>query len=214
VNVEEVVFEVTELLRVPVLVLALAALVVVTAEVGVLAAEALRRRRRALGRLDRVLDEATAALAAGDRLGAAYLVRQAASDRAMADVLQGVVEAHGRPGRDERVAKLIAEFDLRALRRLERPRVLVRLGPALGLMGTLIPLSPALSGLASGDVAELTENLRVAFGVTVVGLLVGALAFGVSLVRDRLCAQDLSDLEYAAARLAAVPVARPQAVAA
>jgi biopolymer transport protein ExbB/TolQ len=132
----------------------------------------------------------------------------------MADALQGVVDAHGRPARDDRVAKLLAEFDLRSLRRLERTRVLVRMGPALGLMGTLIPLSPALSGLAGGDVAELTENLRVAFGVTVVGLLVGALAFGISLIRDRLYAQDHSDLEYVAARLAAVPVARPHAVAA
>ena len=39
-----------------------------------------------------------------------------------------------------------------SLRRLERTRLLVRAGPALGLMGTLIPLSPALSGLAGGDV--------------------------------------------------------------
>ena len=30
--------------------------------------------------------------------------------------------------------------------------MLVRAGPALGLMGTLIPLSPALTGLARGDV--------------------------------------------------------------
>ena len=79
--------------------------------------------------------------------------------------------------------------------------MLVRFGPALGLMGTLIPLSPALEGLARGDVAQLSENLRVAFSVTVLGLLVGALAFSISLVRDRLYAQDLSDLEYVVAAL-------------
>ena len=45
----------------------------------------------------------------------------------------------------------------------------------------------------------LTENLRVAFSVTVLGLLIGAVAFGISLVRDRLYGQDLSDLEYLAA---------------
>ena len=33
------------------------------------------------------------------------------------------------------------------------------------------------------------------------GLLVGAIAFGISLVRDRLYAQDLSDLEFVAAVL-------------
>ena len=77
----------------------------------------------------------------------------------------------------------------------------MRVGPSLGLMGTLIPLSPALSGLARGDVARLTDNLRVAFSITVLGLLVGAVAFGISLVRDRLYAQDLSDLEFVAALL-------------
>ena len=79
--------------------------------------------------------------------------------------------------------------------------MLVRFGPALGLMGTLIPLSPALDGLAKGDVQQLSENLRVAFSVTVLGLLIGAVAFSISLVRDRLYAQDLSDLEYVAAAL-------------
>jgi biopolymer transport protein ExbB/TolQ len=76
------------------------------------------------------------------------------------------------------------------------------MGPALGLMGTLIPLSPALAGLADGNVTELTDNLRVAFGVTVAGLLTGAIAFGVSLIRDRIYAQDFSDVEFAAANLA------------
>ena len=43
----------------------------------------------------------------------------------------------------------------------------------------------------------------MAFGITVVGLLVGAIAFAVSLIRDRLYAQDYSDVEHMAARLAA-----------
>jgi biopolymer transport protein ExbB/TolQ len=68
-------------------------------------------------------------------------------------------------------------------------------------MGTLIPLSPALEGLAKGNVRLLSDNLRVAFSVTVVGLLIGAVAFAISLVRDRMYAQDLSDLEYVATTL-------------
>jgi hypothetical protein len=70
-------------------------------------------------------------------------------------------------------------------------------------MGTLIPLTPALSGLAKGNVSELTSNLEVAFSVTVTGLLVGAIAFAISLVRDRLYGQDYSDVEYVAATLSA-----------
>jgi biopolymer transport protein ExbB/TolQ len=41
----------------------------------------------------------------------------------------------------------------------------------------------------------------VAFSVTVLGLFIGALAFALSLVRDRIYGQDFSDLEYAAAVL-------------
>ena len=119
----------------------------------------------------------------------------------MEEALAGVLEQVGRPDAETRIAKHLAEYDYRSLRRLERSRILVRMGPALGLMGTLIPLSPALAGLADGDVATLTENLRIAFGVTVVGLLVGAIAFAISLIRDRLYAQDYSDVEFVAARL-------------
>jgi biopolymer transport protein ExbB/TolQ len=121
----------------------------------------------------------------------------------MEDVLAGIVEQYGRPQSEARIAKRLAEYDYRSLRRLERTRILVRMGPALGLMGTLIPLSPALAGLADGDVATLSENLRVAFSVTVAGLLIGAIAFAISLVRDRLYAQDYSDVEYVAASLTA-----------
>ncbi len=117
----------------------------------------------------------------------------------MADAL-AVIVAHARTARSEhRLNKALADFDFASQRRLGRTRVLVRAGPALGLMGTLIPLSPALTGLADGDTRTLSQDLRVAFSVTVVGLLIGAVAFGISLSRDRIYGQDLSDLEYVAA---------------
>jgi hypothetical protein len=120
----------------------------------------------------------------------------------MARSLAFMIEQWGRPQRSDHLAKGLADFDFRSLRRLERTRLLVRAGPALGLMGTLIPLSPALEGLANGDTEELSDNLRVAFSVTVIGLLIGAVAFAISLVRDRLYGQDLSDLEFVAATIA------------
>jgi biopolymer transport protein ExbB/TolQ len=83
-------------------------------------------------------------------------------------------------------------------------------------MGTLIPLSPALTGLANGNTSALSQDLRVAFSVTVVGLLIGAVAFGLSLTRDRMYGQDLSDLQYLAAVISdprAEPVPAPPAQA-
>jgi biopolymer transport protein ExbB/TolQ len=200
-SVEDILFDVAEALRVPVLVLALAAGVVVLIEVGALLMELRRRRKRGIARLDKAIDEARAALAIGDRDGAVRIVRALGYNRAMSDALAAVVEQRGRPDSGDRIAKRMAEYDYRSLRRLERTRILVRAGPALGLMGTLIPLSPALKALADGNVNTLTEELRVAFSVTVAGLLIGMVAFAVSLVRDRLYAQDFSDVEYVAAEL-------------
>jgi len=66
----------------------------------------------------------------------------------------------------------------------------------LGLMGTLIPISPALVALAQGDTQTLSDNLVIAFSTTVVGLLIGGLAYAMSMVRDRMYALDVSDIEY------------------
>lgn len=205
-SAEDLIFTVTDALRVPVLVLAIAALAVVIVELGALTGELLRRRRRTDPLvLEQAIDGADAALRRGDPGAAVEALRPTVSGTAMAAALLRVVRFARAPNGENGVAKALADFDLGSLRRLERTRLLVRAGPALGLMGTLIPLAPALEGLAAGNVTELTENLRVAFGVTVLGLFVGAVAFGISLVRDRLYAQDLSDLEYIAAGLTQAP---------
>lgn len=202
-SVEDVVFDVASALRVPVLLLALAALALVLVELGALAVELLRRRRHDSAALERAADRAAEALRGEDRAGAASALRAAVSSERMQRALDRLLRHAAKPGATNPMAKVLADYDLESMRRLERTRLLVRAGPALGLMGTLIPLSPALAGLASGNVTQLTDNLRVAFSITVVGLLVGALAFGISLVRDRLYAQDLSDLEFLAASIEA-----------
>lgn len=204
-TIERLIFQTAEALRVPVLVLALAALLLVLFELGAFATELLRRRRRDFGRLAQSVEQARLALDEGNWTYASSLLRPVAWSTAMEETVTFVATHARRGGGTDRVNKALADFDFRSLRRLERTRLLVRAGPALGLMGTLIPLSPALGGLARGDVAALSGNLRVAFSVTVLGILVGATAFAVSLVRDRLYGQDLSDLEYVASVLVAEP---------
>ena len=200
-GVERLLFDVAEALRVPVLVLALASIAFVLMEAGALLAEVGRRRGRSVAGLEARIDEVRGALDGGDTEGAVRTVRALGHNARMAEMLAAVVELRGGDRAADRLAKRMAEYDYWSLRRLERTRILVRSGPAIGLMGTLIPLSPALAGLARGDIAQLTNDLRVAFSVTVAGLIVGVIAFGVSLVRDRLYAQDFSDVEYVLASL-------------
>ncbi|MCB1703763.1 MAG: MotA/TolQ/ExbB proton channel family protein [Halioglobus sp.] len=78
-----------------------------------------------------------------------------------------------------------ADFEQYAQRRLERADLLARSGPILGLMGTLIPLGPGLSALGSGDIEILATALTVAFDTTVIGLLVGLVAYLIGRVRRR-----------------------------
>nr|HML26703.1 MotA/TolQ/ExbB proton channel family protein [Methanomethylovorans sp.] len=43
-------------------------------------------------------------------------------------------------------------------KRLEQTRIITNIAPMLGLMGTLIPLGPALVALSQGDVVQLAHN--------------------------------------------------------
>jgi len=200
-QIEELLFSISESLLWPVLIAAILGLTWAIVETGILLAEIWRRRWRSIGSLEGSVEQAAADIAVGDDYGAVSNLSLVSWSRPMRDAMEAVVMQRRLPDAENRIAKRMADYDYRSLKRLERTRMLVRFGPALGLMGTLIPLSPALAGLADGNVTELTDNLRIAFGVTVVGLLTGAIAFSVSLVRDRLYAQDFSDVEFAAAQL-------------
>ena len=198
-DIDNAIFHVSSALEVPVLICALLALALVIFELGSYAIELRRRQRRRFDQLSDSTEVARKALIDGDRTKAGTALSGVARSALMASTLQFIAQ-NARTARGEhRLNKALADFDFESQRRLGRTRMLVRAGPALGLMGTLIPLSPALTGLANGDTRTLSHDLRIAFSVTVVGLLIGAVAFAISLSRDRLYGQDLSDLQYVAA---------------
>jgi biopolymer transport protein ExbB/TolQ len=173
----------------------------VIVELGGFLVEFRSRTRRHFPLLAATADTARRALDEGDEPAVTKALADVAWSPAMSSTLATIGAQAGQPGADTQLAKALADFDFASQRKLGRTRLLVRVGPALGLMGTLIPLSPALDGLARGNVNELSQDLRVAFSVTVLGLLVGGVAFAVTLYRDRIYGQDLSDLEYVAAVL-------------
>jgi biopolymer transport protein ExbB/TolQ len=201
-GIEHAIFRVADALLVPVLLAALAALALTIFEAGRLTAELWRRRGRNLRSLEAAAAASIAALDRGDSTAAIAALDGVTWSARMAATMSALFEHRDAEDFDDWSAKALADFDYDSLRRLERTRILVRLGPALGLMGTLIPLSPGLAALSRGDTARLSEDLRIAFSVTVLGLLVGAVAYGISLVRDRLYSQDLSDLEYLTSAIA------------
>ena len=102
----------------------------------------------------------------------------------------------GRDNLDVRIENLLQEYEIKVSKLLDKTRILVRLGPILGLMGTLIPMGGALLALSQGDLTPMAENLVIAFSTTVVGLAVGAVAFVITVYRERWYEEDMKSMEY------------------
>ncbi|MDE5706940.1 MAG: MotA/TolQ/ExbB proton channel family protein [Alistipes sp.] len=94
--------------------------------------------------------------------------------------------------------RLLADFEIEADKDLATSKSLSKMGPMLGLMGTLIPMGPALVGLSTGDIASMAYNMQVAFATTVVGLFSAAIGFVTLQVKQRWYLKDMTDLEYVA----------------
>ena len=92
--------------------------------------------------------------------------------------------------------KLLNDFEITCQKDIAGSQTLAKLGPVLGLMGTLIPMGPALVGLAAGDIGSMAANMQVAFATTVIGLLIGAVGFVIMQVKRRWYASDINDLDF------------------
>ncbi|KXK32176.1 MAG: hypothetical protein UZ01_00637, partial [Candidatus Brocadia sinica] len=75
--------------------------------------------------------------------------------------------------REVRIEYLLQSMEQKMVKDLDNLRLLIRVGPTLGLMGTIIPMGPALSALSQGDLEKLSSNIIIAFTTTVVGLAIG-----------------------------------------
>ena len=107
--------------------------------------------------------------------------------------IRQVLQAHESPAQ---IQRLLANFEIAADKDLAISKTLTKLGPILGLMGTLIPMGPALAGLASGDIASMAYNMQIAIATTVVGLVAGAVGFLTQQVKQRWYLQDMTNLEF------------------
>lgn len=92
--------------------------------------------------------------------------------------------------------RLFGEYEIKMAARLEKTRIMATVAPMVGLMGTLIPMGPALIGLSQGNIVQLADNLIIAFATTVLGLLVGSIGYVLTMVRRRWYQYDLEDIEY------------------
>ena len=123
--------------------------------------------------------------------------------RPLARFLEAVTPRLSREGAepDAEIALCLRAEEERIGREVDRLRVIVKVGPSLGLLGTLIPMGTALAALAAGNLEGMANNLIIAFTTTVVGLAAGTVAYVITSAKARWAAEEMNRLEYVAERL-------------
>ena len=97
--------------------------------------------------------------------------------------------------REALARKLFENEEEKTLDTLKKTDIITRIGPTLGLMGTLIPMGPGLAALGAGDINTLASSLTVAFNTTIVGIGSGALCYVIGKIRSGWYDKYLSDLD-------------------
>ncbi|MBU1056044.1 MAG: MotA/TolQ/ExbB proton channel family protein [Proteobacteria bacterium] len=102
-------------------------------------------------------------------------------------------------GNDTEIAieNFLQDTTLNVWKSMDRLRIMVRVAPALGLIGTLIPMGTGLAALGQGDMTKLSADLVIAFTTTVVGMAIGTAAFFFYTVKHRWVEEDIKNMELA-----------------
>lgn len=104
-------------------------------------------------------------------------------------------DTRGGPGGEAAAINLLRASEHRLWRSLDRLRLIIRIGPGLGLIGTLIPMGTGLAALSQGDLTRLSGDLVIAFTTTVVGMALGLLSYFFFTVQKRWVEEDVRHME-------------------
>lgn len=87
------------------------------------------------------------------------------------------------------------QLELHILSELEGLKITARTAPLLGLVATMIPMGPALAGVASGDMVSVGEQVGVAFAAVIIALMAASMAYIILTVKRRWRLKELHQLE-------------------
>ncbi len=195
-TLENGLFALSQVLRVPVLVLLWVCVAAALFMAGSCVAELLaRRRERRRFDLNRWIQAGSALTADTDRL--------AALPGALRTMLREVNDQRGKEAfLDGGLEHIVLEREERVRRSLAASRLLTKVGPSLGLLGTLIPMGTALAALTAGNLEAMAGQMVVAFTTTIVGLSAGTVAFVIQLVRHNWVNETIREQRFLAERIA------------
>lgn len=195
-TLENGLFALAQVLRFPVIALLWVAVGAAVFMAGGCLMEWLARRRERNGfDLDRWLD-------AGPVLDADP-ARLAGLPAPLRGLLRAVAAERRKPSfGDGGLEHLVLKREERVRRTLNGSRLLVKVGPSLGLLGTLIPMGTALASLTAGNLEAMAGQMVVAFTTTIVGLAAGTVAYVVQMVRHGWVNEAVREQRFLAERLA------------
>ena len=187
-------YVVAQSLLMPVLVILLIMLVYVVIEGGGIISEYSMRRKTSFVEVEDFIDNIS-------NPGTPKQIKEVVSSSALPESQKEILNklassCHlGEKSREVMARKLIEEEELKAVKRTEKTDIIAKIGPAIGLIATLIPMGPGLAALGAGDINTLSQNLIIAFDAAILGLTSAAIAFTISRVRKRWYEDQLSTLE-------------------
>lgn len=98
---------------------------------------------------------------------------------------------------------LLLEREERVRHSLASARMLVKVGPSLGLLGTLIPMGTSLASMATGNLEAMAGQMVVAFTTTIIGLATGTIAYVVAASRQSWVTETVREQRFLVERVAA-----------
>ena len=185
---------ISQSLTIPVLVILLIIVVISIITLGGLISEYTSRRKVPVGSVRDLIYEINAA-ASVDALKS--VIEGAEIPKSQKKVLTEIASSSALDENSrEALARKLVEYEEEKIdKTLQRTDIITRVGPTLGLMGTLIPMGPGLAALGAGDVNTLAESLTLAFNTTIVGIGSGALCYVIGKIRSGWYDRYLSDLD-------------------
>lgn len=185
---------ISQSLTIPVLVILLIIVIITIISLGGVIAEYTSRRKVPVGTIRDLIYDINAA---GSVEELKNIISDAKIPKSQKKVLTEIAssESLGVTSREALARKLFEFEEEKTLKNLQKTDIITRIGPTLGLMGTLIPMGPGLAALGAGDINTLASSLTVAFNTTIVGIGSGALCYVLGKIRSGWYDRYLSDLD-------------------
>ena len=185
---------ISQSLTIPVLIILSIMFIITVVMLGMVISEYTSRKRASVETISKLIYDINNAISI-DEL--ARIVNNSTLPQSQKKVMNNIIQAHSLSelSREALARRLVETEEEKTENTLQKTDIITKIGPTLGLMGTLIPMGPGLAALGAGDITTLAQSLTVAFDTTIVGIGSGALAYVLSKVRRGWYEHYLSDLD-------------------